>query len=337
MSYFEECLKKFEELPLEFKGRIGSLESFEKIEAIENEYGVDLKFLIVLLAIGELSLRDAPEYLQAKHQIAEEDAYEIRDAVISDIFELTADFDIPGNLNEYLLKSKKEIINIFREGLADILKNKEENKNEYIDSLNIAIFSWLAKDGLLQDLLSKALFDNQERLTTGLIVIENKKVGATISNWLKDFIKINSGEFFNDIVLAQYLTVSENVKNLSTDEKDLVRKLLKTYRNIGFFPDSMQNLAINDWQIIPVDRIRNNKKYSQDVLSDGADPKSQKIIKIESSMTEKEPPSSRVDQVIVEPSGGLIAELEIMLQDYDENSLEYKTIQQEIKRLQAKK
>lgn len=323
MSYFEECLKKFENLPADFKNKVGSLESFEKIEAIEDIYGIDLKFLVMLMAIGEVGLTDVPEYLQTKYQLAEEDAYEIRDRLIKEVFKLSVDLPIregkEDNPDNVLLKSESEVIKIFYEGLVDVLKNKITNKPWGVKDLNEAIFFWLSEDGSFQDGLSKELLNNQERLTSHSLVFEDRDVSPTIASWLKDFIKINGSKMFNELELAEYLTNAHNIKNLDATEKELVRKLLKLYYNLTFFPESMDNVRVEDWKIIPFDDSVEKKQEFVDVLSKG------EIVTQNDSKNWQAKESTP------------LAELEQTLAEYTPSSLEYKAVDQEIGRLKKKK
>lgn len=331
MSFLQECLTKFDSLPTDFKNRIGSLEVFEKIEAIEEQYGIDLKFLVILVAIGEVSVKDIPEYLQARHTLAEEDAIEIRDAIINDVFQLVSEEEQD---NDIYSMPKNEVISIFQEKLAGILKGEIENGAETIGELNEAIFYWLSKDGTIQEELSKILLSNQERLTAERIIFENREVDPTISYWLKDFIKQNGSEIFDELVLAQYLSSSLNTKKLSPTSKDVLRKLLKLYRNLCFFPDSMENAAVNDWQIIPIFRdalsdekpaVVSNKKKLEDIPVPTV------------SMPKEVVPEASKAQSFEASQADLLAELQQALAQYIPGTLEYKAVTQEIERLKKKK
>ncbi len=339
MAYFEECLKRFDKLPADFRNKVGSLEVFEKIEEIEKEHGIDLKFLVILVAIGELGLKDIPEYLQNRFKLAEEDAYEIRDQIISEVFQLTEDLD--GAIYT-VLKTETEVINIFREGLAELLKNKII-ESSIIEDYNEAIFYWLSKDGLLQESLSKSLLANQESILSARLLFEDKDVAGTISNWLKDFIKTNGSEIFNDLVLAQYLSTSANAKKLNSEDKNLVRKVLKLYRSLAFFPESMENLAISDWQIIPYDKSENNHQEMRDVLDDEETQTQTKIqtsVAPSKSLRPVKPVMSvkfKAPATPVNNETSTLFELQDALKSYTPDSLEHKAVAQEIERLNKKK
>jgi len=218
---------------------------------------------------------------------------------VTNIFSLLLFNVEPVTISQVELKEK------FSKGIKGLLNNTIE-----AEEINFSIFSLFSKDGSLQDELSKILIDNQEELFPGKLVIEDREVSPTIANWLKDFIKANGSEFFDELVLAQYLSSGANTKNLKNEEKNLLRKLLKLYRNLNFFPESMDDEAVADWQIIPV-----TYEESRDVLDDN------KIIKkIKTATVEINP----------------LDELQVELTKYNSGSLEHKAVTQEIVRLNKK-
>src|SRR3989339_772390 len=76
------------------------------------------------------------------------------------------------------------------------------------------------------------------------------------------FIKQYGSGFFDNVTLSRYITFSENVKKLDENEKNLVKKLLQLYRNLKFFPDSMKDIPVDDWEIVPIDKFV-VKKHSE--------------------------------------------------------------------------
>lgn len=339
MSYLEECFKKFNSLSVDFKNKIGSLAAFEKIEGLEEKYGIGLKFLVILVAIREISLKNIPEYLQTKYQLAEEDAYEIRDWLLENIFQLTLDSQEEVNI---FLESKNKVVEIFHSELVDIIKNQDQNKIGHLGDINEAIFFWLSKDGLFQNELVKVLLANQEVLTSYRLNYNGQEIGPTVSNWLKDFISENGSELFSNIVLVKYLSNNQNVKKLTATDRDLVKKLLKLYRNLVFFPESMNNVPLEDWEVFPIDRpeIYQKTKKVIDVLDEAA-PSAKSGVRsgATKSVTVSVPPISAPTSVPIPtpPTVSEIDELQGILNNYAPDSFEYKTISQEINRLKQEK
>lgn len=315
MNYIAQCLEKFRALPEPIKNRLGGFEVLENIKILEKKYGVQLSFLVVLVAIGEINLDGISEYAEKKFGFSEEDAFDLKSDMIREVFSLLL-FNV-----EQAVMSEATLKEEFSKGVVKLLTD-----NTAAENTNFNIFSLFSKDGALQESLSNILLENQENITAGRIIFDDHEVAPTISNWLKDFIKINGSDMFDELALAQYLSSSANAKKLTSGEKDLLRKLLSLYRNLVFFPDSMGNDPVEDWQIIPVDKVEENKKASkpgvfQDVLDDSR------------PAVSKEPSSAPSQAASPSP----LNELQGALAQYAPGSLEYKAIKQEIERLKKKK
>lgn len=310
MNYIAQCLEKFRILPEPIKNRLGSFEVLQNIKKLEEEYGVQLSFLVVIVAIGEINLDSISEYAEKKFGFNEEDAFDLKSDMIREVFSLLL-FN-----NEQAVMSEEGIKEIFLKGITKSLIN-----NTIAEDINFNIFSLFSKDGALQEVLGNILFENQETLTSGYIIIDDREVSPTISNWLKDFIKINGSEMFDELKMAEYLSSSPNAKKLNIEEKNLLRKLLRLYRNLVFFPESMGKSPIEDWEIIPVDEVKEDRKINKaeifrDVLSNEKQTEEQIQEKIENTP---------------------LNELERILTQYAPDSLEYKAVKQEISRLKNKK
>ena len=323
MAYLQECLQRFENLPSDLKEKFGSLEAFEKIEKIENYYEIDLKFAVILLAIGELAITDLSAYLQEKYDLAEEDAVEIADKLINDVFY----FDFPdlqeteedSSLNLKEIIPWEEVLDIFKNNFVRFLKETDPSYLD-IERLNKSVFFHLSVDGLRQEEMAKALIDNNERITKNQIVVEEKEVSPTIANWLRDFFKHNGAGEFNDLALLEYLNSSKNAKILIDEEKNTLRKMLKAYYNINFFPESMENILVDDWQIISSNLNEDKKEPAVSELD----------------YKEKELPVKEAVNIQISAEEKRLLELKDALLNYPSSSLEYKAIKQEITSLEKK-
>ncbi len=323
MAYLQECLQRFENLPSDLKEKFGSLEAFEKIEKIENYYEIDLKFAVILLAIGELAITDLPAYLQEKYDLAEEDAVEIADKLINDVFYFyfpdlqETEEDSSLNLKEII--PWEEVLDIFKNNFVRFLKETDPSYLD-IERLNKSVFFHLSVDGLRQEEMAKALIDNNERITKNQIVVEEKEVSPTIANWLRDFFKHNGAGEFNDLALLEYLNSSKNAKILIGEEKNILRKMLKAYYNINFFPESMENILVDDWQIISSNLNEDKKEPAVSELD----------------YKEKELPVKEAVNIQISAEEKRLFELKDALPNYPSSSLEYKAIKQEITSLEKK-
>lgn len=318
MAYLQACLQRFENLPDDIKDRVGSLEAFKKIEKIEETYGVDLKFLLVLISIGEIDFEDIPTYLQTRHSLAGEDAYEIKNKIEEEFFYPYF------SASEDSLLEKEEISGIIKDNLARLLI-RESGLEEEIALLNQSIFFHLADDGLFQEELVKNLVENVEKITNKSIIIDDRPTSPTISNWIKDFLKFHGADIFNDLILIQYLNRGENVKLLNVEEKEILKKVLKTYRNLNFFPESLENLPIEDWEMIPLPKESESNRQIIDVLDGEKNIVKEKIDENNYSQQEGDNLNSADAKLI---------ELKKTLANYSISSLEYKAVAQEINRLE---
>ncbi len=216
---------------------------------------------------------------------------------------------------------------LFNKGLVSLLKDPDAD--EFISDYNMILISLIGDDPMYRQTLETSLYSNPDELTSGRILLEDREVTPSIANWLKDFLKIQGSEMFDDLALAQYLSTSANAKKLNSAEKDLLRKLLKLYRNLSFFPESMENAPFDDWQIIPV---------AQDILSE-----KKSTPKIRPAALKAEPKRAQTPDKIenkadnkTDKAVNPLSELQAALSKYVPDSLEYKAVAQEIKRLKTK-
>lgn len=226
---------------------------------------------------------------------------------------------------EYEEKEKRAAVSLFKEDLLETL-NAPADYEEIIEEYNEVLIELLRDDNFKKD-LENSLYSNQEKISERKIILDGHDVEGTVSNWLKDFIKTNGSEFFSGVALAQYLSNSANIKNLNQNEKHLISQLLKLYRNLSFFPDSMGNLPLENWQIVPFDRMTQERvalKMTPPAKSvrptkEPVAPKQNSIVK---PIVKPEP--------IIKPEIDELAELNKEIANYPENSLEYRALKQEI-------
>jgi len=77
--------------------------------------------------------------------------------------------------------------------------------------------------------IRKALHANQERLTEHYLALDDKEAEGTVSNWLRDYIQNVGGGLVDKLQMVQYLTDGANVKKLSPEEREYVRRLITFY------------------------------------------------------------------------------------------------------------
>jgi hypothetical protein len=174
------------------------------------------------------------------------------------------------------------------------------------------------------------LYKNQEVLTHKPFIVGTENETATVANWLNDI--------FSNIVLAKYLTSSENAKILDPAERNSLKKLLKLYRNLVFFPDSMKDIPIDDWEIFPVNRDQVEKVFHPAKLSgpDVSTPVPTPVIDhAEATAAAKkilDDLESGKTKIMPKEESPEIKSLRAMAAQYSSGSLERRAIEAEIKK-----
>jgi arsenate reductase-like glutaredoxin family protein len=313
-------------LPNAIKEAFGSVETYASIKELEDKYKIKLSFLVILIAINELEEDDVADYLTIKFKVSPAIAKNIKEELVKNVLDPTFIRILNSKPAVDSIVDKEDIINLFSKRIIETLNAPAD----VIQGLNISIFKLLNEDDSLEEKIIELLYNNNEILTSGSLLIDDREVQPTISNWLKDFIKINGSELFDELKLVEYLSNSINAKKLKPEEKDLLRKLLKLYQNLAFFPESMDNIPIEDWQIFPTEKFEtepkiNKSKVFQDALDDSQAIKTPIKTQTKAKIYETK---------ISEPNP--LDELEQSLSQYSPGTLEHKAVTQEIGRLNKK-
>lgn len=157
------------------------------------------------------------------------------------------------NLNNFSSRqgpaaNQQENLELFKEFLVDTLKIEDAS---LMEELNDDLVDNITDNEKFKKDLENALYNNQEKLTRKEFILDGKPARPTIANWLKDFLqKVGSGRF-NNVILTQFVTNSENAKKLDDKERKILGDMLELYRNLKFFPESMAHLPPERWEIIP--------------------------------------------------------------------------------------
>ncbi len=265
---------------------------------------------------------DYKEYIEKFNDLVEDKNLDNLNEVLEDL-----DKNFSPKEEEALISHmlEKDLMNVYKDSdisgprkingsLIYLLINKKDSLNKFI----------------------KAFMNNQEKLGSKKIILSGKEQEPTIANWIKHFISEHGSEGFSNIVLAKYLTSSAIKEALKDKEIKILRKVLKTYRSLSFFPDSMSNTPFENWEIIPVDRDsefieKKIKKISVDKKE--VSRKAEMSPSIEKEKTEKtkkvEKPETIVPMNLADQELSVLQE---MLKKYPNKSLERKAIESEIKK-----
>lgn len=337
MDYIAECLEKFQGLPATLKERLGGDEAYLKLKGLEEKYSISLTLYLILLVINELDLNDGPDYLVQKYSITKKLAKEITEKINETIIFPAIEAEIALNEDSFedvlatdvsqpkLIKyGPAQVEDVFDSNLIPtILQDKET-----IKAVNIGAFAAMNQDNLLEDRLINLLLNNEELISAANVVVEGRSYRGTVKNWLKDFISKHGSGIFDTFILAKYINALDSQLNLNPGEKKILTKILKTYRNLVFFPESMEKIAMEKWAIIPYEEETVKQKVAE-------------LQQVISSKTEAKQEASADNETKFKPSRSdlesIKLELQNMLNDYGRDSLEYKAIKEEIARLNKKK
>jgi len=203
-----------------------------------------------------------------------------------------------------MVSEKEGFIELFKNDLVDVLSSGSSDIKE---QLNVNLLILLNKGDDLQKTLLNTLSGSQEKLTHKEFILDGKPYSPSIANWLRCFIKTNGSGMFDNMALVKFITSSDNVKKLDGSERELLRKLLVLYRNLNFFPDSLNNLSVEQLEIIPIEEARK------------ADKKTGVVLGIPKTAEEKE-----------------VESLKESAQKYPEGSLERRAVEEEIEKMNHK-
>ncbi|MFA5644197.1 MAG: hypothetical protein WC928_01565 [Patescibacteria group bacterium] len=235
--------------------------------------------------------------------------------------------DLLIDLEENFDENEEEgvVSNFLEKNLLEILKDDDPSGSQRINGSLVYLLK--NKKGSL-DKFTKAFSLNQELIGSQKISINNKNQDPSVSNWIKHFIKANGSEMFSTIALAKYLTSDKEVLSLKDDERKVLRKIIKIYRNLSFFPESMEGLPVESWEIIPVDKDlekvieKEREKFSLSV--------DKKKLAVEDQVETKNISPRGSKKIDSDDSWQF---LQGMLKKYPEKSLEYKAIEDEIAKM----
>jgi len=194
-------------------------------------------------------------------------------------------------------KEEQALENILTRELVYTLNNPSKE-------LNGGIIALLFADANFKNVVAKDIANSQERLFAKEIEVDGKRFAPTVSSWINNFISVHGSGFFSSIILSDYITNSKFAKNLENSEKELLIKLLSLYRNVKFFPQSLENISPEKWEIFLLDKQAQSPFMARQPL---AAPRSQEEAEI--------------------------ANLEKMAEGYELGSLERRAIEEEIRKM----
>ncbi len=251
MSVKEQTIAVYKLLPREFRLETSSPEFRAAIGSVESEWGIELGATILEIVVGNVVFADLPVYLEKQYGLAGERAKELAERIKTHIFQPSIDRLEFLNTNPekvMTLESQKSFAErIFRSGLLEELGHDPF----IISAINDRLFYILARDESFTSRLERALYANDQIVSTAPFSLEGQSARATVANWLKDYLAQYGGSAEDSLSQTEFLNNSANGKRLSVSDRMLLGKIIRTFINIRFFPDSMPSDDGEGWELLP--------------------------------------------------------------------------------------
>lgn len=251
----EEAVEKFNQLPMELQLEFGSDEFLRPLQLLEAAYSVSLSAIAIQIVVGAIQFSELSQVLEHDFSIttiqASHLAKDIKEKAFDPIIERLNFLDNDPDKAMTLEQQK----NFAEKLLSNHLIPEIHHDPFIIDAINQRIFFILARDENFHSRLERALYENQELVSINSIKVNDEVVKGTVSQWLKDYISKYGSQTHDSMSQSAFLINSENAKNITAAERELLAKVLKTYINIKFFPESMPSDDGEGWEIIPIDDV----------------------------------------------------------------------------------
>ena len=245
----------------------------------EDSVEVSIDYLGMIILPISLFLKGLDIRSRIKKLGGEPEKYNI---YVHDFEDLLEDY-VYEELNEVIAENEKHF-DIKEE--EQIMEGMFQNEFRYLfyhsdRVLNASLISLLFADANFKNVLFKHLANNQQKLFDREIIIDGKNAILSIGSLINNFISVKGGAYFNNLTLSDYITNSKYTRGLSKDEKDAVIRLLTIYRNIRFFPRTLENVSPDKWEIFPLGISEKEKVGTHQPLSAPKSPEEQEIENLE--------------------------------------------------------
>lgn len=255
---------------------------------------------------------------------------------------------------------KGEVFGLFKDNFSIIFDIEKYDIIAKLKSKIINDIPYEERDNF-KNKLKKGLLGNEEKITSQKIIVSEKLLRPTISNWLKDYNISVGTNIVDEAKRIQYLTYGDNIKKVDKlSEKEKLKILFSLYdmlKTSSLSPEGIEeNIVIEekdglkgvikDGLFIKVDnklsdRIELMKKI---INGDETEPedklkitpeereayKHEKVEKLENQFGEELEKRAIEEEILGDDISGKKKELENMLKLYKEGSLERKVIQDEL-------
>lgn len=324
------------------------------------QHNVDLSRFAAVIAEQKEAIAKEQDYLAGEAQ-AEKEAEEL----FSSITDVLADTELELDLDEIfsqedeaneLAEKKKELNTIVKEGLIALLNSTQQ---EDLDDFNYHFVLLWIKDQEFHDTIATTLLNNKEQFSKEKLVSGGQEIASTVENLLRSFIK-NYGLEGSDLNIAEFIS-NKTLAKLSEADRVLALRILKFNNNINrldFYLTTGANKVPENFEVLS-SPFQAKQGASQAPVASTPPPAPkppvparseapiQKPLSQVKSVTEPVKPVAKRQEPVkqeakvefkpAEKRSSLVDELKLIQRDYSVESLEYKTIAQEIRRLEKEK
>jgi len=222
------------------------------------------------------------------------------------------------------------VLDMFKYHFTEIFRIPDFSFEEFWRKLKVvllAIIIYQDRDKFKKS-LREALLDNNKKLTGKKLIINNQEKIPTVGNWLLDYNRSLGTGKVDDLKRIQYFTNNNNIKILDEQEKARVKMLLDLYERLKLSSLTLEGLE----EDIPVDNDNMKGTIKGGIFEPVKEAEERKITEamLRGSRKEKDIQDSKSER---EKSG--LGELQKMVSQYQEGSLERRAIEEEIKKLEA--
>ncbi|KKQ60081.1 MAG: hypothetical protein US81_C0030G0004 [Parcubacteria group bacterium GW2011_GWE2_38_18] len=212
----------------------------------------------------------------------------------------------------------EDVVGLFKNSFVNIFEISEFNVWEKLKIVLLAIINLDERDKYKKD-LREALLGNQQKITSNDIIVDNQLKLPTISNWLRGYIQSLGQGSISKLQKEQYLTNSNNVRGLNEYDKNRLRLLFNIFEKLKLSSQTFEGFE----EDVPVDEddVKGTIRQGSFEPLPKNDDKQRIVDKILSKI-------NKIDQRRLQ----LVNELN----KYSPQTLEYKAIEEEIKKLEGR-
>ena len=310
----------------------------EKVSDVEKFVSDFLgKLFLPVASFIEFKVKDHIKKVEDYKKYVDDFGNLIEDRNIDELLDLADNIE-----NKIDFKEEEElVVDFLGKSIMEVLKSQDYTGPQKVNGSTLYLL--INKPDCLNRFI-KTFLSNQEKIGLKKMMLNGKEEEPTIANWIKHFIQENGNEMFGSITLAKYLTSTFVNTLLTEEEKKILRKILKLYRNLIFFPESMANIPREDWEIFPVERDvvfdkkninKIENKPPEEIIKPTIEEKVEIIKEVEKTPEKEVKKVQELD--LTDLKNKELKELQDLLIKYPEKSLERKAIENEIKKINNKK